>query len=295
VIYNFRATAGFAEGQRAGAATRDPEQTLEDYLNGGLGSPDFDADGVLNAVDNCPLVSNADQADADRDGTGDACDADDTSAPSSAVIPLVFAQPPSGDFPVQWTGSDVGTGIRDYSVYVSDDGRPYIAVVTNTVQTSAVFHGAPGHTYAFYSIARDLVGNVEAAPATADWIVVMSRCAPDITSAVTVRRGAFRFDRRTGRYTQAVTLTNESGAALSGAMALVLDGLSPTAALANSAGTAQCAAPVANQGSPYVEVNIGSDLVLSAGETATVVLEFANPSNHPITYTLRILAGAGQR
>ena len=36
---------------------------------------DFDADGVLNDSDNCPRVSNPDQADADSDGMGDACDA----------------------------------------------------------------------------------------------------------------------------------------------------------------------------------------------------------------------------
>jgi cytosine/adenosine deaminase-related metal-dependent hydrolase len=36
---------------------------------------DIDGDGVLNGDDNCPEVSNADQADGDKDGKGDACDA----------------------------------------------------------------------------------------------------------------------------------------------------------------------------------------------------------------------------
>jgi hypothetical protein len=36
---------------------------------------DFDADGVLDGADNCLAVSNADQADADVDDHGDACDA----------------------------------------------------------------------------------------------------------------------------------------------------------------------------------------------------------------------------
>lgn len=35
---------------------------------------DFDADGVLNAVDNCPINPNPDQADADADGIGDVCE-----------------------------------------------------------------------------------------------------------------------------------------------------------------------------------------------------------------------------
>ncbi len=36
--------------------------------------PDADSDGVPNATDNCPCVSNPDQADVDGDGIGDACE-----------------------------------------------------------------------------------------------------------------------------------------------------------------------------------------------------------------------------
>ena len=39
--------------------------------------PDTDADGVFDDEDNCPDVANADQADEDGDGLGDACDGDD--------------------------------------------------------------------------------------------------------------------------------------------------------------------------------------------------------------------------
>lgn len=35
---------------------------------------DIDGDGVPNEIDNCPTLSNPNQADADSDGTGDACD-----------------------------------------------------------------------------------------------------------------------------------------------------------------------------------------------------------------------------
>ncbi|WP_374506259.1 gliding motility-associated C-terminal domain-containing protein, partial [Flavobacterium sp.] len=38
---------------------------------------DFDGDGILDTIDNCPLVSNPNQLDTDRDGFGDVCDADD--------------------------------------------------------------------------------------------------------------------------------------------------------------------------------------------------------------------------
>jgi Ca2+-binding RTX toxin-like protein len=38
--------------------------------------PDADGDGVADSEDNCPVVSNASQADMDHDGLGDACDPD---------------------------------------------------------------------------------------------------------------------------------------------------------------------------------------------------------------------------
>jgi hypothetical protein len=54
------------------------------YSTGGAGfhfvvssaAADGDNDGVVDADDNCPTVANADQADADSDGVGDACDSD---------------------------------------------------------------------------------------------------------------------------------------------------------------------------------------------------------------------------
>src|SRR5262245_29869669 len=39
-----------------------------------LRAVDSDADGVDDAVDNCPLINNPDQADLDADGIGNDCD-----------------------------------------------------------------------------------------------------------------------------------------------------------------------------------------------------------------------------
>ncbi len=41
-----------------------------------IGEPDTDGDGVPDSTDNCPSAANADQADFDGDGHGDACDLD---------------------------------------------------------------------------------------------------------------------------------------------------------------------------------------------------------------------------
>lgn len=57
-------------------------RTIEaDDINGiqsiyGVFDPDFDDDGVFNPDDNCPNNANSDQADTDKDGSGDVCDAD---------------------------------------------------------------------------------------------------------------------------------------------------------------------------------------------------------------------------
>jgi len=54
---------------------------------------DDDRDLVENIKDNCPLVANADQADADRDGQGDACDDDDDNDGISDALEMEIGTP----------------------------------------------------------------------------------------------------------------------------------------------------------------------------------------------------------
>ena len=44
----------------------------------------------------------------------------DNDKPSSAVIPLTSTQKTSS-FNVEWSGSDQGAGIKDYTIWVSED------------------------------------------------------------------------------------------------------------------------------------------------------------------------------
>ena len=79
---------------------------------------------------------------------------------------------------LNWTGSDEGSGVRDYTIYISKDNEPYKVWLSHTTDSSATFVGEYGHTYAFYSIAIDNVGNIESAPDTPDLIVSIPAKVP---------------------------------------------------------------------------------------------------------------------
>src|SRR5207253_3270323 len=104
--------------------------------------------------------------------------------PVSHVVSLPAAES-STSFPVQWAGADVGVGVQDFTIFVSDNGGPFTAFQISTTTTAATFTGQTGHTYAFYSIARDLVGNVEGAKAVAEATTqVVTDTTPPVTTAV---------------------------------------------------------------------------------------------------------------
>ncbi len=85
---------------------------------------------------------------------------------------------------MRWSGTDgSGSGIASYRVFVSDDGGAFMSWLTDTTQTSAIYPGADGHTYGFYSIATDNVGNVQPTPTSAQAMTTVDATPP--TSRVT--------------------------------------------------------------------------------------------------------------
>jgi hypothetical protein len=99
----------------------------------------------------------------------------DTASPTSAVQPLDGVQD-RASFAVEWGGEDDAAGVSDYSVFVAEDGGPFEPWLTNVPATRAMFEGADGATYEFYSIARDLAGNLEdKAPAAEATTIVLLR------------------------------------------------------------------------------------------------------------------------
>jgi hypothetical protein len=107
----------------------------------------------------------------------------DAVAPASSVAALSPYGTPT--FSVSWSGSDNpgGSGLASFTVSVSDNGGPFAPWLVNTTQTSASYPGVGGHTYGFYSIATDLAGNRQPAPAGAQATTQIDITPP--TSAVT--------------------------------------------------------------------------------------------------------------
>src|SRR5262249_10856117 len=64
------------------------------------------------------------------------CNTTDDTKPTSQVQPLAGTQT-TPSFPVQWAGTDQGSGISDYSIFVSENGGPFTAFLSNTTETSA--------------------------------------------------------------------------------------------------------------------------------------------------------------
>jgi hypothetical protein len=100
----------------------------------------------------------------------------------------VTALPPYEDtnpFLVSWTGSDAsnGSGLANFTIYVSDNGGPYTVWLQNTTLSSAPYMGQNGHTYAFYSVATDNAGNVQPTPSGAEATTVVDLVAPTSLAA----------------------------------------------------------------------------------------------------------------
>jgi RHS repeat-associated protein len=103
----------------------------------------------------------------------------DDGPPESHVLPLP-AQVAGPSFLVRWSGQDDagGVGIATYNIYVSDNGGEWALWQEGVADTSASFAGELGHTYAFFSLARDLLGHEEEPPEVADAVTTVVDSVP---------------------------------------------------------------------------------------------------------------------
>lgn len=106
----------------------------------------------------------------------------------------------------------------------------------------------------------------------------------DVTSSLGRTIGAPRFDRRTGRFTTAVTLTNTSQASIAAPLYLAFDAIVPaTVTLASPDGTT-------DGGDPYIDLSdLLGDGQLDPGESVTKQIWFNNPSRARFTFETTVL------
>jgi RHS repeat-associated protein len=127
--------------------------------------------------------------------------------PSSSHVAPLPAKETSTNFTVRWLGQDDpgGSGIATYDVYVSDNGGPFTAFLSATTQTSATFHGVNGHEYAFFSVATDNVGNIQATPKAAQATTTLRILPAPAVKKTTVTRSKGSINAITVNFSEAIT------------------------------------------------------------------------------------------
>jgi predicted extracellular nuclease len=116
-----------------------------------------------------------------------------------------------------------------------------------------------------------------------DPVVVSLNLAPgyvDVTAATAITRTAPVINRLTGKYSATVKITNTSGAALTGPLHLVLQGLTAGVTLDGQSGD--------RNGSPYLTL---PSATLAPGASISVTTTFTNPSKIGIGYTPALFSG----
>jgi hypothetical protein len=102
----------------------------------------------------------------------------DASPPTSCAIAPTSLQT-AASFAVTWTQSDAGSGVALTHLYYNHNGGAYAEYGAGFGGLSAAFNCPNGDgIYGFYTCAVDAVGNVEAAPASADLTVTVDTTAP---------------------------------------------------------------------------------------------------------------------
>lgn len=183
---------------------------------------------------------------------------------------------------VQWSGTDVGSGIGNFTIYVSDNGGAFVPWLSQTTVTSSTYNGQVGHTYGFYSIAQDLVGNIEPAKTSAEATTQVTQASPIPSGEISVTASGLAYSRVSQTFNGTVTIQNVSGNTIYGPFEVVFTALTGNVTVASATGTF-------NETSYLTVPAVGS---LAPGQSATVSVQFKNPSNSIINFTPVVYSGS---
>jgi glucose/arabinose dehydrogenase len=242
---------------------------------------------------------------------------------SGVTLPVLAFQPlPDANIPNFGSRSQGASGFTiappqfpdglNHGVFAGFHGDFSTGGLTNTKNPVVFANPATGQYFDFVSNDQPNIGHVDGAAATTDALFLSDMTSTgdvfgtggpgngsvyevkalvrDVSSQVTVHRGGFLFNRSTRQFTEFVTVT-DTGPAIAGPIALVLDDLTPGVTLANASGTTAATTP---SGQPFINLPLGNTGTLAAGQSVTVMLTFTDPGYHPIAYVSDLLAyGAG--
>ena len=174
-----------------------------------------------------------------------------------------------------------GVAVAATLPFTNDEETSGVIDITSIMSGGALHKGNPREAWYISADQAHYTAGVTTAQVEGGQIFVLHQIAPD--NNVQVTRGGFSRNRVTGLYAQQVTIKNNTTGTLQGPFYVVLDSLSGNATLTNGSGATANYAPLA---APFIQVPGSS---LAAGATATVTLQFANPSNAAIAYNNRTL------
>jgi hypothetical protein len=172
-------------------------------------------------------------------------------------------------------------GVAATAPFTNDEETSGVIDITSIMASSSLNKGNPGEAWYISSDQAHYTSGINTTQVEGGQLFVIHQIAP--LNNVQVTRSGYVRDRRTGTYAQQVTITNNTTGALTGPFYVALDSLSTNATLANPTGTTATYAPL---NAPYILVPGAS---LAPGASASVSLQFTNPTNAAISYTTRTL------
>jgi hypothetical protein len=205
----------------------------------------------------------------------------DVTPPVSSVTALPATEPTStstATFTANWSGTDVGSGIASYNIYVSDNGGAFTLWQSAVTTTSASYTGTLGHTYGFYSIVTDYVGNVQAAKTSADTSTTVTPPTP-LVSATTLTSSSARIASGSSvTFTAVVTPPVGTATVPTGSVEFFNGTTSLGAGTLNGTGTATLATTALPVGTDSITAQYGGDAIFAASTSTAVSVVVGTPN-----------------
>lgn len=130
--------------------------------------------------------------------TNEAFNTFDTDSPVSTITSQLTFVDQNVDLTL--SGTDSGSGIASYDVYVSVNDGPYNIWQPNILDSAVTFKGITGNTYSLYSLSTDNVGNHESDKHKEDirFIIPESTCLTAVTTDSIVNGTTYNYFENAG-------------------------------------------------------------------------------------------------